>query len=154
MQTLYVQVDQQSIIIKSTCLDVLYRMARLLLQTNQEYQIISWPNEARQNIISNHFNSDGFSGNITNYYCMKILKVVEGVIGCIDGSHIRIKAPRQNKNSYINRKGYHSVLLQAVCNHKKAFTNVYTGEAGSIHDYTLYRRSDLAVQIQNGNIIN
>nr|XP_015839411.1 PREDICTED: uncharacterized protein LOC103312416 [Tribolium castaneum] len=47
-------------------------------------------------------------------------------------------------------KGYHSVLLQAVCDHTIAFTNVYTGEAGSIHDYTLYRRS---VQIQNGNIM-
>lgn len=45
-------------------------------------------------------------------------------------------APKESHVSYINRKGYHSVLLQGVCDHQKLFTNVYAGEAGSIHDYT------------------
>lgn len=39
-------------------------------------------------------------------------------IGCIDGTHVRIKAPSQNEPDYVNRKGYHSINVQAVCNHE------------------------------------
>lgn len=63
--------------------------------------------------------------------------VVVGVIGAIDGSHIRIVAPKENHNSYINRKSYHSVLLQGVCDHRMLFIDVYAGEVGSIHDMTV-----------------
>ena len=31
-----------------------------------------------------------------------------GVIGCVDGSHIRIIAPAEDEPDYVNRKGYHS----------------------------------------------
>lgn len=34
------------------------------------------------------------------------------VIGAIDGTHIKITAPRDNGESYVNRKGFHSVQLQ------------------------------------------
>jgi len=33
-------------------------------------------------------------------------------IGVIDGTHIRIEAPKKNPIDYINRKGYHSIQLQ------------------------------------------
>lgn len=74
------------------------------------------------------------------------------MIGCIDSSHIKIKSPKNNSNSYINRKGYHSVILQAVCDHRKVFTDVYIGEVGSVHDYTVFRKSDLYRSLQNGQI--
>ncbi|XP_046611834.1 protein ANTAGONIST OF LIKE HETEROCHROMATIN PROTEIN 1-like isoform X4 [Neodiprion virginianus] len=35
-------------------------------------------------------------------------------IGAIDGTHIRINAPKQNPVDYINRKGFHSVQLQVI----------------------------------------
>jgi len=35
-----------------------------------------------------------------------------GVIGAIDGTHIKITAPKYHNDSYVNRKGYHSILLQ------------------------------------------
>lgn len=34
------------------------------------------------------------------------------VIGAIDGTHIKIKSPREDKQSYVNRKGYHSIHVQ------------------------------------------
>lgn len=34
------------------------------------------------------------------------------VIGAIDGTHIHIKAPLEDKQSYVNRKGYHSIHVQ------------------------------------------
>ncbi|XP_028411674.1 putative nuclease HARBI1 [Dendronephthya gigantea] len=40
------------------------------------------------------------------------------VVGCVDGSHIRIIAPSENEPNYINRKGYHSINVQGICDHK------------------------------------
>lgn len=69
---------------------------------------------------------------------------IVGVVGAIDGSHIPIIAPKTNHASYVNRKGYHSILLQAVCDDKKFFIDCYAGEAGSVHDACLFRRSQIS----------
>jgi hypothetical protein len=53
-------------------------------------------------------------------------------------------APKESSGSYVNRKGYHSILLQGVCDHTKLFTDVYVGEVGSIHDYTMFLRSEVS----------
>lgn len=37
------------------------------------------------------------------------------VLGAIDGTHIHIQAPAEDEPSYVNRKGVHSVNVQAVC---------------------------------------
>lgn len=39
-------------------------------------------------------------------------------IGCIDGSHIPITAPSNGSKDYLNRKGFHSIILQAVVDNK------------------------------------
>lgn len=64
-----------------------------------------------------------------------------GVIGAIDGCHIPIIAPSEEQNSYINRKSFHSVLLQGICTAKKIFTNVSIGTPGRRHDVTALRNS-------------
>lgn len=74
---------------------------------------------------------------------------VAGVIGAIDGCHIKILAPKDFPNSYYNRKKFHSVLLQGVCNKDKMFLDVYAGEPGSIHDANLFRKSDLYEFLSN-----
>lgn len=40
------------------------------------------------------------------------------VVGCVDGTHIRIQAPHENENGYVNRKGFHSINVQGICNHE------------------------------------
>ena len=35
-------------------------------------------------------------------------------VGAIDGTHIPIIRPEQNPADYCNRKGYYSILMQAV----------------------------------------
>lgn len=49
----------------------------------------------------------------TGFYC---LGGFPNVIGCIDGTHIRIQAPTEDEKSYVNRKSYHSINVMAVCN--------------------------------------
>ena len=70
-------------------------------------------------------------------------KRVPAVIGAIDGPHIPIKAPRECPENYINRKDFHSIVLQACCNHKMLFTNCYCGWPGSVHDSRVSRNSDI-----------
>ena len=66
-------------------------------------QFIKWPaNEELIDVKSNFFQRGGFPG----------------VIGCIDGSHIKIQAPHEHEKCYVNRKSYHSINVQGVCNHK------------------------------------
>lgn len=66
-----------------------------------------------------------------------------GVIGAIDGCHIQISAPIQDANSYINRKGYYSILLQGICDSKLKFIDVFIGMCGSVHDARVWDLSDI-----------
>ncbi|XP_063788677.1 uncharacterized protein LOC134944072 [Pseudophryne corroboree] len=63
--------------------------------------------------------------------------------GAIDGTHIPIIAPRDNPADYYNRKGWHSIVLQAVVDHKYCFTDVYIGWPGRAHDARVLANSDL-----------
>lgn len=59
------------------------------------------------------------SGN----YALRVMRGFEEssgfpkTIGAIDGTHIRIEAPKENAVDYINRKGYHSLQLQVIINY-------------------------------------
>ncbi|KAI4454136.1 hypothetical protein MML48_1g11491 [Holotrichia oblita] len=64
-----------------------------------------------------------------------------GIIGSIDGSHIRIDKPLQDKDSYINRKQYFSIHMQGIANEKRKFIDVWIGYPGSVHDARVFRES-------------
>ena len=70
-----------------------------------------------------------------------------GVLGCLDGTHIPIKGPSTHRDAFINRKGYASFQLQAVCDSQLRFTHIHTGNAGSVHDSRVYRNSDLKAML-------
>ena len=40
------------------------------------------------------------------------------VIGCVDGTHIKINAPSENEPDFVNRKRVHSINVQEICDHK------------------------------------
>ncbi|XP_066585162.1 uncharacterized protein [Prorops nasuta] len=64
-----------------------------------------------------------------------------GVIGIVDGTHVRIAAPKENSNAYVNRKGFHSIQLQVICNEKMEFIHCYAGMPGSVHDMRSFKYS-------------
>ncbi|XP_011858748.1 PREDICTED: putative nuclease HARBI1, partial [Vollenhovia emeryi] len=66
-----------------------------------------------------------------------------GVIGALDGTHICIPTPARDAQSYINRKGRHSIQLQVVCNDKLQFLHCYAGLPGSVHDMRVFKYSGL-----------
>ena len=34
------------------------------------------------------------------------------MIGCVDGTHVKIQGPTENENDYVNRKGFHSLTCK------------------------------------------
>ena len=72
----------------------------------RQSEFIKWPTGDKLTSIKNHFyNVAGFPA----------------VVGCVDGTHIRIQAPRDDEKGYINRKGYHSINVQGICDHEGEF---------------------------------
>ncbi|KAM7181774.1 uncharacterized protein RBU57_000416 [Macrochelys suwanniensis] len=68
--------------------------------------------------------------------------------GAIDGTHIPISAPDHQASEYINRKGYFSIVLQALVDHKGRFTNINVGWPGKVHDARIFRNSGLFQLLQ------
>lgn len=63
---------------------------------------------------------------------------MSGRIGCRDCTHIHMKAPQVQEGAYVNRNGFHSLILQCVCDHQRRFTDVFCGCTGSTHDASVY----------------
>ncbi|XP_066288575.1 uncharacterized protein [Branchiostoma lanceolatum] len=72
--------------------------------------------------------------------------------GVIDGTHIPIIAPKEDHCDYFNRKGWHSVILQAVVDHSYRFLNINVGWAGSVHDARVLRNSTLFSMAEDGDL--
>ncbi|KAK5642888.1 hypothetical protein RI129_003154 [Pyrocoelia pectoralis] len=95
--------------------------------SNLSHRVISWPSPEEQTVIERHFRDNDFPG----------------VIGAIDGSHVKIDKPSNDPDSYLNRKHFFSIQLQAVCDHRKKIRDLFVGFPGSVHDSRVFRTSAL-----------
>uniref|UniRef100_A0A8C4VVC8 Putative nuclease HARBI1 n=1 Tax=Gopherus evgoodei TaxID=1825980 RepID=A0A8C4VVC8_9SAUR len=68
--------------------------------------------------------------------------------GAINGTHIPILAPEHQGTQYIKRKGYFSMVLQALVDHKGRFTNIHVGWPGRVHDARVFRSTALFKWLQ------
>ena len=69
----------------------------------KKQQFIAWSSQDEINVVKEGFYRKG---------------EFPAVVVCIDGTHVRIQRPTEHENDFVNRKGYHSVNVQAICNHK------------------------------------
>ncbi|CAJ1086660.1 putative nuclease HARBI1 [Xyrichtys novacula] len=67
-------------------------------------------------------------------------------VGAIDGCHIRIKPPKNNRKCYYNYKGFHSIQLQAICDSEARFLDIFVGYPSSAYDTRILRNSPVYVQ--------
>ena len=63
--------------------------------------------------------------------------------GAIDGTHIPIRAPIESNVEYVNRKGYHSILMQAVVDANYLYMDVVIGWPGSVHDARVFSNPEI-----------
>jgi hypothetical protein len=74
-------------------------------------------------------------------------------IGAIDGTHIPIIAPKENALDYFNRKGHHSVVMQALVSCDYTFMDIYIGWPGSVHDARVLTNSKLFQEAEAGSLL-
>lgn len=72
------------------------------------------------------------------------------VIGAIDGTHIAIKTQTHNEHLYINRKGYHSINCQVVCDSEHIIMNCVAKYPGSTHDSFIWANCHLRTRLEHG----
>ncbi|KAF9797228.1 hypothetical protein SFRURICE_006210, partial [Spodoptera frugiperda] len=66
-----------------------------------------------------------------------------GVIGCIDCTHIAIVKPHQDEHQFFNRKGYHSLNVQMICDNNLKILNVNAKYGGATHDSFIWASSQV-----------
>lgn len=102
------------------------RIVSALCDLAPEY--ITWPNANRRQAIANAF--ERYSG-------------FPGITGCIDGTLVVCTAPTIQPRRYIDRHDQYSMNVQVVCDHNLEVIDLHVGEAGSMSDARVFRRSPL-----------
>ncbi|XP_020911978.1 protein ALP1-like [Exaiptasia diaphana] len=87
---------------------------------------IKWPNANEAREISAAFEDEGGFPNVT---------------GMIDGTHVCIRTPEYEPDVYINRKKFHPINVQVICDNNLVFLDVLAGWPGSVHDSRVLRNS-------------
>ena len=83
----------------------------------------------------------GTFGDLTN---------LPNVVGAIDGSHVRIKAPSE---SALGRYQQYNFMIQAIVDGGKIFINFACGFPGSMHDARVLRQSTIFQKAEDGDIL-
>ncbi|XP_052259893.1 putative nuclease HARBI1 isoform X2 [Dreissena polymorpha] len=74
------------------------------------------------------------------------------VLGFVDCTHVKIRAPKRNEMDFVNRKGYHSVNIQMICDPQFLITDVVVKWPGSVHDSRIFRESSICAKFENGQL--
>ncbi|XP_055377927.1 putative nuclease HARBI1 [Condylostylus longicornis] len=111
---------------KSTVKKCLYEFCDAMLTYIKE-EIYMPKNEEAEEVIKNFKEKSG----------------IPQVLGAIDGTHIPITPKQEGYRDYINRKGWPSLILQAVVDSKYLFRDITCKHPGCTHDATVLKDSFL-----------
>lgn len=73
-----------------------------------------------------------------------------GVVGVVDGTHVRIVAPREHEAEYVNRKRFHSINVQVVFDATYRILDIVAKWPGSVNDARVFNESGLKQLFERG----
>ncbi|XP_071953738.1 uncharacterized protein [Antedon mediterranea] len=76
------------------------------------------------------------------------------VAGLVDCTHISIKTPKDSLEDYLNQNEFHSVVLQAVVDHRGMFIDTDVGQPGSLLEANVFSLSSLHRSLSRGTLFN
>ena len=65
------------------------------------------------------------------------------VVGAVDGCHVPIIGPEQSPEDYINRKGFHSLILQGLVDSDYRFLDICVGWPSKVQNARVFKNSPL-----------
>ncbi|KAL1447466.1 hypothetical protein MTO96_044281 [Rhipicephalus appendiculatus] len=71
-------------------------------------------------------------------------------VGALDGCHFPVSPPKKHASDYYNYKGWYSMILLALVDHRYRFRYTNVGSPGRCHDSFVYGRSALCRAIETG----
>ena len=122
---------------KSTVIEVVQDVVEALCDLRNEY--IKFPSTNREVLATRETFDD--------------LTDLPNVVGAIDGTHDKIKTPKESGPDYFSRLQQHDVVVQAVADGGKRFLDVAAGFPGSMHDSRVLRNSSLYRRITNNELL-
>ncbi|XP_063846915.1 putative nuclease HARBI1 isoform X1 [Scylla paramamosain] len=75
-----------------------------------------------------------------------------GVVGVIDGTHIRIVAPHVDEHVYVNRKRYHNINVQVVFDAHYKILDIVARWPGSVNDARILDESALKLMFEEQHV--
>jgi hypothetical protein len=107
---------------------ILYSKRVMKALRHLQSELVKWPRGERRKEVH-----EGFQ---------KLLGI-PNIIGAIDGTHIILaNAPKNDPETFFNRKKQYSVQCQAIVDADGIFTDFLVGWPGSVHDARVYQNSD------------
>ena len=73
------------------------------------------------------------------------------VLGCIDGTHVRIVRLKDNEAEFVNCKNYHYINVQVISNSRYRFCNVVARWPGSTHHSFIFNTSNINIHLNNNH---
>ena len=80
----------------------------------------------------------------------KHLTRISGIAGGLDCTHVRTFVSDSQEHSFMNRKGFTSFNIQAVCDQNYKFIHLYLFWPGSTHDSFILKQSQLYFDMESG----
>lgn len=134
----YVSIGPSFNVGKSTVIEAVQDVVEALYELRNEY--IKFPETEAETLAA----TDTFEE----------LSKLPNIVGAIDGSHVRIIAPKDSAVDYFSRYQQYDFIIQAVVNGKKLFLDFACGFPGSMHDARVLRRSAIFRKAEQGEILS
>ena len=73
-------------------------------------------------------------------------------LGALDGKHVAMECPKNQGSACYNYKGFHSLVLLAVCDANYCFSLVDIGGNGGDNDASIFAQSEMGMAFNNNEI--